>query len=357
MAPDRLPPANPVLHGATHAEVFRRTLLGVCVAAGVIHICFLALFVWAQVPLMVAINVVSVLFYIGAFVLVERGLVRAVTLAALAEVTIHAVLATMLIGWDSGFGFYMLLAIPALMVSELRPPLLRHGMAVVVALGYFALDGAYRGHAPPDALPELVLRILHDFNVFAVLVMLALLAALYNHLMHQAQATLRELATIDSLTGLRNRRSMTELIRQWEDTCATSASSLGFIMCDLDRFKSINDGYGHAAGDLVLQRVSRELAQALRAGDVIARWGGEEFLVLLPETTPAQAEQVAERLRQQVQGLEVELADGRRLAVTLTLGVSTLGIRESAERSIARADAALYQGKAEGGNRVVQAAA
>ena len=129
---------------------------------------------------------------------------------------------------------------------------------------------------------------------------------------------------------------------------------LALLLMDLDHFKEINDQHGHEVGDRVLERVAVLLRNHGREQDFVGRWGGEEFLAVLPETDPQQAAQAAERIRLAVQGLDwSDLVPG--LEVTLCVGCSQLGERESFSNAIARADRALYRAKAEGRNQVAQA--
>jgi diguanylate cyclase (GGDEF)-like protein len=128
------------------------------------------------------------------------------------------------------------------------------------------------------------------------------------------------------------------------------------ILCDIDHFKAINDSLGHDAGDAVLCEVAGRLRDRLRAQDRLARWGGEEFLVLLPETDRDGAVLVAESLRKQMEETPARYED-QEIAVTLSFGVAALDPGRSVEESIRQADDALYEGKRAGRNRVMAAAA
>jgi diguanylate cyclase len=123
------------------------------------------------------------------------------------------------------------------------------------------------------------------------------------------------------------------------------------LMADIDRFKLINDSYGHKAGDKALKLIARLLKQALRETDFIARYGGEEFVILLTQTPAAQAAEVAEKLRAVVEKAEFNNGD-TRIPITLSIGVSSFRVGEEPEEVFARADAALYRAKAGGRNQV-----
>lgn len=161
-----------------------------------------------------------------------------------------------------------------------------------------------------------------------------------------------ETARVDPLTGLYNRRGFTGTVESEIQRVFRSGRSFCVVLTDVDHFKSINDRYGHACGDHVLTRVASKLRDNVRDVDQVARWGGEEFILLLPETEPEGAAVLAEKLRAVVADNVFEFG-GHRLRVTMTFGVSGFRKGESLDSCIARADRALYRGKDEGRNRVM----
>lgn len=156
----------------------------------------------------------------------------------------------------------------------------------------------------------------------------------------------------DELTGLPNRRDMNETIANEIGRSQRTHKPFSFIFIDIDHFKSINDTYGHACGDVVLKSVAQTVRSLLRKYDVFARYGGEEFLTLLPETDLEGAAVVAERFRKKIERMTVHYGD-YSINVTVTLGVAKFDERLGADRSIQQADKALYQGKESGRNQVV----
>jgi len=155
----------------------------------------------------------------------------------------------------------------------------------------------------------------------------------------------------DPLTGLPNRRAFEEDLAREAARAARTGASLSVVMLDVDRFKAVNDGHGHAAGDSVLRAVAARAAAAIRAGDLLARVGGEEFAILLPGADLARAAEAAERVRATLAERPVE-AGGTALAVTASLGCAALASGEAPEALVARADARLYAAKGAGRNRV-----
>lgn len=164
---------------------------------------------------------------------------------------------------------------------------------------------------------------------------------------------LRHLSDHDPLTGLLNRRAMDQQLALAWRRLQREPAPLSLVVLDLDHFKRINDQHGHAAGDAVLVALARCLRDTLRPDDVVARSGGEEFLILLPGTDAGEALAVAQRLCERIAGQPLGLPDGRTLSFTASLGVAELQPQDrQADALWARADAALYLAKAEGRNRV-----
>ena len=163
-------------------------------------------------------------------------------------------------------------------------------------------------------------------------------------------------ATHDVLTGLANRRSAEERLEAWRADATRHHEPLSVLLLDLDHFKRINDRHGHAAGDLVLQAVGKVLRDELRGGDLGARFGGEEFLVVLPHCAGDEAFETAERIRTRIAAMRVPV-DHRALRITVSVGVAGLRTEESVASLLVRADAALYAAKARGRDRCVAAPA
>jgi diguanylate cyclase (GGDEF)-like protein len=157
-------------------------------------------------------------------------------------------------------------------------------------------------------------------------------------------------ARIDSLTGLANRRALEEILAAEISRAHRFAHQLAVVLLDLDRFKEINDSFGHAAGDVMLRAVSRLLTSLARQGDTVARWGGEEFVVVLPETDIAGARRFAERLRRTIEAHAVG-----DMKTSASCGVATMLPEDSVEALLGAADQALYLAKSNGRNRTESA--
>ncbi|ERS08268.1 GGDEF domain-containing protein [Marinobacter nauticus] len=158
----------------------------------------------------------------------------------------------------------------------------------------------------------------------------------------------------DALTSLANRREGLEQLETEYQRYLRNGRSFSVLLMDIDLFKNVNDSYGHQAGDDMIVLVARTLTDQSRKVDTIARWGGEEFLVLLPETALTEAAATAERIRSAVASQAIDCA-GKRVTATISIGVACIQGSESIDRLLQRADEALYQAKTLGRNRVCQA--
>jgi diguanylate cyclase (GGDEF)-like protein len=167
-----------------------------------------------------------------------------------------------------------------------------------------------------------------------------------------AVATIRKLATVDELTALANRRRMNEVLAEEEQRPAGPGAPTCIALLDIDFFKTINDRFGHAQGDAVLRSFAEAARGVLRGSDMLARWGGEEFLLMLPATAVHEAQGVLARMAKQVEEMEVPgVALGR--PVSFSAGLAARMMDEPFADTINRADRALYRAKAEGRDRVV----
>jgi diguanylate cyclase (GGDEF)-like protein len=157
-------------------------------------------------------------------------------------------------------------------------------------------------------------------------------------------------ARIDALTGLANRRALEEILAAEISRAHRFAHQLAVVLLDLDRFKEINDSFGHGAGDVMLRAVSRLLTSLARQGDTVARWGGEEFVVVLPETDLVGAQRFAERLRRTIEAHSVG-----DMKTSASCGVATMLPEDNVDALLGAADQALYQAKSNGRNRTESA--
>lgn len=173
--------------------------------------------------------------------------------------------------------------------------------------------------------------------------------------LQEANERLRELAIRDPLTGVFNRRHWRGLLLRELERCRRYRRPVSVVMADVDHFKSVNDRHGHVAGDLVLTRVARTLLEGVRHHDSVGRFGGEEFVVLLPETGIEAAAAVAERLREAVAALAFDGLEDLRVHLSLGVAEGRCTTPEEGDILVAAADEALYEAKRAGRDRVVAA--
>lgn len=181
----------------------------------------------------------------------------------------------------------------------------------------------------------------------------------YNDQLRASVTQTIEMAVTDGLTGIHNRRYLDSHLRTLFDRAVARRRPLSVMITDLDRFKSINDTYGHDGGDDVLREFAQRLRKNIRGIDLVCRYGGEEFVVVMPDTDGPVAEKVAERIRAEIERIPFAIGkDGTTIGVTISVGVSSIQQpTDTVEALMKRADVALYEAKASGRNRVVANAA
>lgn len=167
--------------------------------------------------------------------------------------------------------------------------------------------------------------------------------------LQEAVDTVKQMATSDMLTGALNRRMMTELAENELKLIERSGATMCVALIDIDHFKHVNDHFGHHAGDAVLRSMSQHAQTQIRQVDKFARWGGEEFLIMLPSISAIEGMNAIERLRQSIETLEIP--GYPQLHITFSAGVAQAKVGESLEHLIERADEALYEAKRQGRNR------
>lgn len=322
------------------------------------HALFVPLFLWLGVAPMVVFNIFSCALFLTAYWLTRRGRAYLALWLGVAEIIVHAVLAVAFVGWDSGFGYFILCLTPLIFYTHHW----RFSFKIWVLIGlcalYVALYLVALNRLPWIAVDPFQLGVTGAINAVFAFFVLAALAYAYRQSAITAETALLRVnrvlvhqAHTDPLTHLPNRRHMhSELLQAIDDYHATQATFC-VVMGDIDHFKDFNDRYGHDAGDAILVRIAEAMRASLRDHDRVARWGGEEFLILFADTSLDHARVAAERLLETVRAARI-LVDSTPVAVTMTLGVSVYAGEPDATACINRADSALYLGKAAGRNRV-----
>lgn len=314
--------------------------------AGLVHAGFLVVFLAVELWLLAAVNVLSVAAYAVAILLVHRGRpLWSFPIVAL-ELNVHAWVATLDLGWHTGFGYYVVLAAVVALQTE-HALWQRLGMAAACSVSFTALDLGLGHREPPADVADSLLMSLRVMNLVAFFALLVVLGLIYAHTVRSVEQRLARLGDHDALTGLRNRASFVR-----EASTLDPELTCWVVFADVDHFKVVNDRFGHAVGDHALQHIARCLAACVRHDDLTARWGGEEFVALLPGTDLVTAEAMAQRLRRAVASPPAGLPP-----LSLTVGLAEQRPGQSLEQAMADADAALYDGKRAGRDRVVLSSA
>ncbi|MGY1446214.1 sensor domain-containing diguanylate cyclase [Pseudomonas chlororaphis] len=187
-------------------------------------------------------------------------------------------------------------------------------------------------------------------NLLICLAITLIVLTLLNRVVRRFQRKIETQATLDSLTGLPNRRGFDLLAAQAMLEAQREPKPLTALLLDLDHFKRLNDTYGHLAGDQVLSGFARHLASCLRQSDIVCRWGGEEFIVLLKDTDSATALKIAEKIRLLIEQQHYAY-EGKNMRLTVSIGVTTLQADDTLHSLLSRADHAMYRAKQTGRNR------
>lgn len=171
----------------------------------------------------------------------------------------------------------------------------------------------------------------------------------YLRLLEEKNQRLLELSKVDFLTEVANRRYIIERIKEERLRAIEHNKTFFLALCDIDFFKEINDNFGHEVGDLVLKEMASEIKKKINKEDLLARWGGEEFLILFPETSLKETKNILENLRSHVENFSIS---EKGIVRTLTIGLTEFNLNFSIEDNINNADKVLYKGKRSGRNRI-----
>lgn len=332
-----------------------KTLKASCFA----HSCFIPLFLWLGIREMAVFNVFSVLVLFISISLARKESFKLSFVLGLGEVVLHAIAAVHFSGWSSGFHYFILVLVPFLFFWPFWNFYLKIFSGVLLYVLYVGLYVYSQSIVPIYQLDLIHVIVTNTINVLLAFTTFAIVAMYYQNSVIEAEKGLTDankrlqtLVRTDPLTDLQNRRTIVEKIGEEQENSISHGKVFSIIMSDIDHFKQFNDQYGHQFGDLVLVSISKMLKSATRARDVVARWGGEEFLILLPDTCGEEAREVADRMCSIISQTPVYL-DGREIHLSMTFGVAECTIDAGINECIELADKALYEGKEKGRNQVV----
>ncbi|RMT60736.1 GGDEF domain-containing protein [Pseudomonas coronafaciens pv. atropurpurea] len=317
-----------------------------------IHCVLLVVFLGLGMKVLWVANIVSTLIYVNCLYLIKRQRYRQAGQLMCLEIIGHALLATWELGWESNFSFYMFCVIPVIAFTFQLAAVRRIAYSLAILLSLVGCFTFRRYMGQGTGLTPNMLDAFGIVNVLVATILSIYATALSVRFTSSMQLSLFHIANRDSLTNLFTRRRVLHRVRELEARRRGLSASL--ILLDIDHFKQINDHHGHETGDVVLRRVADIISSSVRNSDMAARWGGEEFLVLMPDTSPADALRVAERIWQRICE-EAGHVEDRAIAVTATVAVAAIAMGETFEVALNRADTSLYSGKQQGRNRVMVA--
>jgi diguanylate cyclase (GGDEF)-like protein len=325
------------------------------------HILFALFFNWLELENLTIFNIGGILIWSIAYLINRRG--RTITALSLgsAVVLAHAVYGTYTLGWGSGFYLYLLCFVPPVFAHPRLNLPIKMALAGGFCALYLVLSYYTQALIPGTIISPIALRAL--FYIHAIINFLLL--AFISHY-HQTTLTmtggkleytafqLEQLASADPLTGLLNRKTIMEKIEAETLRVERSGNNFAVVLGDIDDFKALNDRYGYESGNNLLVSATQLVRETTRKLDQIARWGGGEFLLLLPETDMEGGAIIAEKIREKVKNATFDYR-GQALPITMTFGVNTYDPQEGVDTCIRKADLAMQEGKQSGKNCVVLA--
>lgn len=340
----------------SHDKAYGPVVYGLALAA-VAHSVFLVIFSSYQIQPLFLLNILSVILYLGllGFVLRTKNILPAMVGGSV-ELIVHQAAIVHYLGWGYGFEYYLFVIPTFVLIGAFKNKLIPITFTVLSIIMLLALRLYSLEHVPAYAM-EAIKETLALVNLVLTAVPIAIFSGIFAFNSYKNEASLlaahKELylaATYDPLTGLKNRaQGMKQLAELYTEHLKKSENYVLAIV-DIDNFKLINDDYGHQKGDVVLKSVADTLRNTLRKDDYIFRWGGEEFLILLPNQDLTSGRRLLERLLEK-SASEVIL-EQEKILVTMTIGAIESHKRPN-EDLMRMADKALYIGKEAGKNCLV----
>lgn len=333
--------------------ILKISLLVSCVS----HFLFILLFGYFQIWEMMALNILSSLILSFGLLMNKKGKYFVAFLIIIVEIIIHAIAAVIFVGWDGSFQFFLFVIVPFYFFWPNWDLRIRLYSSLSTFLVYATLLFYSLNNSPIYSMTEVQYSFTSIFNVIVLFSTFGFFAHFYQKSVEKSEFKLKSantrldcLAKTDPLTRLHNRRTITEMLVDNNFERTKKPDHYSIIIGDIDNFKVINDNFGHHVGDKVLIHIAHILESGVRSEDIVSRWGGEEFLIMLPEIDGNKATEIAERIRESIANSPVE-HDGELIFTTMTFGVTESVNKLTLSESIGQADQALIQGKKAGKNR------
>jgi diguanylate cyclase (GGDEF)-like protein len=324
----------------------------ICFLGAITHIGFLFLFAIMGANVMAVLNIISIGIWIYAFYLAQKHRYQTSINLVIAEMFTHAVFATFIVGSNLGFQYYLWPVMGLLLTLPSHKLKQSTFICILVVVSFIVISLSSRGTAYAYELKDLV-----DY-IFALNVLLAAIPFVLTILYLRStninnEKELFSQANMDELTGTYNRRFVHDLMENTDnEQRRRSFDSYSLVLGDIDNFKKINDQLGHSIADMVIKKIANVLKDNVRDSDIVCRWGGEEFLVILANADIETTEKIVHKIRHGIhRGINIPEVD--ELGLSMSFAIADAHRHMSFEETIRQADLKLYQAKAAGTDRVM----
>ena len=301
-----------------------------------------------------SLNLIFATIYCSPLLLSYRQLFRAAKITIFIAVMSHAfVLSTQIFTHASGFHYYYLLLPSCLFLMFDEKEKYEKILLMTLGLVLFFVCENYNSVAPLVSISETAEKIIFSSTILIVMLEIYLITYIFSNAITRNEQLLQKIATKDWLTGLNNRGMFVEIAQKLVKQAIRYKKPLSLLMLDIDYFKNINDTHGHIAGDQVLKEIAHTLQSGIRTSDTLARFGGEEFVIILPETASVDAFELAQNLRKLIENTPVLIENNEPIPCSISVGIAQIEATiNSLDELIRCADIAMYKAKESGRNKV-----
>jgi len=331
------------------------------VFALIFHILMIPIMLYLDAGTVARYNIISILIAFSCIIINRNGLHATAFALTYIDVNIHAYIATHYLGWEAGFYHYILLLAPLTFFNPLWSMAVKLLSSSIIVISFTTLFNTYHETMYGQILYNTgVGHIIFYSNILITVILYSAIGYYYSQAADDNEEKLRTaqkeaewIAHTDPLTRIGNRRAMSrEILREVNRSMRTQDPFI-IALCDIDNFKSLNDEYGHEYGDYVLVSTANLLYNNIRQHDFVARWGGEEFMILLTNTRPEEGMIIIDRLRQNIAASDHHYKGREYPGITMTFGLCLYDNHRDINDCINGADKALYEGKTTGKNRTM----
>ena len=327
----------------------------------VFHILMIPLMLYLNAEVVARYNIVSIMITFTCIIMNRKGLHAAAFSLAYVDINLHAFIATHYLGWEAGFYHYILLLAPLTFFNPIWSLPVKLLSSAIITASFTILFHSYHELVYGQLLVDTNIgHILFYTNILIMVILYSAIGYYYSQAANDSEDKLRTaqqeaewIANTNPLTHIGNRRAMSrEILREVNRSHRTQHPFI-IALCDIDNFKALNDTYGHDYGDYVLVSTAKLLSNSIRQNDHVARWGGEEFMILLSNTMPDEGMKIIDRLRQSIASSTHHYKGREFPGITMTFGLCLYDHRFDINDCINGADQALYEGKHQGKNRTM----